>query len=100
MLLCNRFRRIPQVQFLDKVEIWPLLRRQVQFLVFWAVVDMPVYVQRQLPRFLMNFHIFYVKVDSDPEAEFALEIWIISTSLYLAVMRQSTCFWKNFIFST
>ena len=33
----------------------------------------------------MNFHIFYVTVDSDPEAEFALEIWIISTSLYLAV---------------
>ena len=32
--LCNRFRRA-----------------QVQFLVFWAVVDMPVYVQRQVPRF-------------------------------------------------
>ena len=47
-VLCNRFRRIPQVQFLDKVEICPLLRRQVQFLVFWAVVDMPVCVQRQV----------------------------------------------------
>ena len=28
------FVEIPQVQFLDKVEICPLLRRQVQFLVF------------------------------------------------------------------
>ena len=29
----------------------------------------------------MNFHIFYVNVDSDPEAEFALEnLNIISTS--------------------
>ena len=27
----DRFRRIPQVQFLDKVEICALLRRQVQF---------------------------------------------------------------------
>ena len=34
---------IPQLQFLDTVEICPLLRRQVQFSV--TVVDMPVGVQ-------------------------------------------------------
>ena len=41
---------------------------QVQFLVVWEVVDMPVYVQRQVPSSWMNFLLFYVKVDSDPEA--------------------------------
>ena len=46
------FRRIPQVQFL----------------VVWDVVDMPVYVQRQAPCFYPNFLIVYVTVDSDPEA--------------------------------
>ena len=42
--------------------------------VVWEVVDMPVYVQRQVPCFQPNFHIFYVNVDSDPEAEFDLKI--------------------------
>ena len=62
---------------------------------------MPVYVQRQVLGFQQNFHIFNVKVDSDPEAEFALEnLNIISTSCCTPFMRQSTSFWKNFIFST
>ena len=74
---------------------------QVQFLVFWAVVDMPVSEQRQVPRFQQNFHIFYVNVDSDPVAEIALEnLNIISMSCCTPFMRQSTGFWKNFIFST
>ena len=59
---------IPQVQFLDKVEICPLLRRQVQFSWWSWVVDMPVYVQRQVLSFYPNFHNFYVNVDSVPEA--------------------------------
>ena len=62
------FVEIPQVQFLDKVEICPLLRRQVQFSWWSWVVDMPVYVQRQVLSFLQYFHIFNVNVDSDPEA--------------------------------
>ena len=41
---------------------------QVQFSWWSWFVDMPVYVQRQVPRFLMNFHIIYVNVDSVPEA--------------------------------
>ena len=45
------FVEIPQVQFLDKVEICPLLRRQVQFSWWSSVVDMPVYVQRQVLSF-------------------------------------------------
>ena len=62
---------------------------------------MPVYVQRQVPCFQLNSHISYVNVDSDPEAEFALEnLNIISTSSCTPFMRQSTSFWKNFIFST
>ena len=37
-------------------------------------------------RFQLNFHIFYVNVDSDPEAEFALEnLNIISTSSWYSV---------------
>ena len=51
-LLCNRLSvEIPQVQFLDKVEICPLLRRQVQFSWWSWVEDMPVYVQRQVLSF-------------------------------------------------
>ena len=41
-----------------------------------------------------------MSVDSDPEAEFALEnLNIISlSSIGTPFMRQSTSFWKNFIF--
>ena len=93
------FVDILQVQFLDKVEICPLLRRQVQFSWWSWVVDMPVCVQRQVLSFSQNFHIFYVNVDSDPEAVFALEnLNIISTSSWS--LSQSTSLWKNFIFST
>ena len=58
----QRVVNIPVVQQIS-VEI-----PQVQFLVFWEVVDMPVYVQRQVLSFWQNFHIFYVNVDSVPEA--------------------------------
>ena len=73
---------------------------QVQFLVFWEVVDMPVYVQRLVPFFQLIFHIFYVNVDSDPEAEFALEnLNIISmSSIGTPFLRQSTSFWKKSYF--
>ena len=54
-----------------------------------------------MPRFQLNFHIFYVNVDSDLVAEFALgNLNIISMSSCTPSMRQSTGFWKNFIFST
>ena len=40
-------------------------------------------------RFSLNFHIFYVNVDSDPEAEFALEnLNIISTSSWYASVHE------------
>ena len=49
-------REVPTVQTVQKTVLGvdPLLRRQVQFLVFWEVVDMPVYVQRQVLSFQQN----------------------------------------------
>ena len=67
-------RILPQIQFILRVVNIPIVQQisveipQVQFLVFWEVVDMPVYAQRQVLSFEQNFHIFYVNVDSDPEA--------------------------------
>ena len=66
--------RVPQIQFLLRAANVPVVQQktveipQVQFLVVWEVVDMPVFVQGQVPRLWTNFLILYVKVDSDPEA--------------------------------
>ena len=80
---------------------------QAQFLVVWEVVDMPVCVQRQVPCSWTKTLIFHVKVDSDPEAasmEFHgsshLKFVLFLRSCIWQSMRQSACFWKNFIFST
>ena len=68
--------------------------------VVWEVVDMPVYVQRQVLSFQQNFHIFYVNVDSDPEAEFALEnLNIISVSFVLCSCVSQRAFGRILSFT-
>ena len=52
---------VPQIQCILSVAIIPIVQQisvelpQVQFLVVWEVVDLPVYVQRQVLRFQPNF---------------------------------------------
>ena len=55
---------LPQIQSILRVADIPVVQQntieipQAQFLVVWEVVDMPVYVQRQVPSSCMNLLIF------------------------------------------
>ena len=65
---------LPLIQSILRVADIPVVQQktvdisQAEFMVVWEVVDMPVDVQRQVPRSWAKTLIFHVKVDSDPEA--------------------------------